>query len=168
MFARFPGLSRTRNKPPSFWAQGTQNDSRTDIKITNSESARLREALSSAPIEQELWQRSIAEEMESLQAQGTWVDVDMATCPPIPTHPVLQIKRTVNGEFERCTTRIVAGGDHQEYGVNYTDTYAPVIEWTVVRLSLYLSCVFSWEKMQVHVKTAFLKGELDEEVYDTP
>jgi Reverse transcriptase (RNA-dependent DNA polymerase) len=103
--------------------------------------------------------------MESLQAKGTWVDVDVATCPPLPTHPVLQIKRTVSGEFERCKTLIVAGGDHQEYGVNYTDTYAPVIEWTIVRLFLYLSCVFSWEKIQVDVKTAFLNGELDEEVY---
>jgi Reverse transcriptase (RNA-dependent DNA polymerase) len=99
---------------------------------------------------------TIAEEMESLQAKGTWADVDVATCPPLPTHPVLQIKRTVNGEFERCKTRIVAGGDHQEYGVNCTDTYA---------LFLYLSCVFSWEKVQVDVKTAFLYGELDEEMY---
>jgi Reverse transcriptase (RNA-dependent DNA polymerase) len=76
-----------------------------------------------------------------------------------------QIKRTVNGEFERCKTRIVAGGDHQEYGVNYTNTSAPVIEWTIVRLFLYLSCVFSWEKIHVDVKTAFLNEELDEEVY---
>jgi hypothetical protein len=65
-FERFPGLSRTRNKPRSFWAQGTQNDSRTDIKITTSDSPTLREALSSTSIEQELWQQSIAEEMESL------------------------------------------------------------------------------------------------------
>jgi hypothetical protein len=133
-FERFPGLSRTRNKPRSFWAKGTQNESRTDIKITTSDSPTLREALSSTPIEQQLWKQSIAEEMESLQAKGTWVDVAVATCPPLPTHPDLQIKRTVNGEFERCKTRIVAGGDHQEYGVNYTDTYAPVIEWTIVRL----------------------------------
>jgi hypothetical protein len=73
-FERFPGLSRTRNKPRSFWAQATQNDSRADIKITTSDSPTLREALSSTPIEQELWQQSIAEEMESLQAKGTWVD----------------------------------------------------------------------------------------------
>jgi hypothetical protein len=119
----------------------TQNDSKTDIKITTSHSPTLREAISSTPIEPELWQQSIAEEMESLQAIGTWVDVDVATCPPLPAHPVLQIKRTVNGEFERCKTRIVAGGDHQEYGVNYTDTYAPVIEWTIARLFLYLSRV---------------------------
>jgi hypothetical protein len=50
--------------------------------------------------------------MESLQAKRTWVDVDVATCPALPTHPVLQIKRTVNGEFERGKTFIVAGGDH--------------------------------------------------------
>jgi hypothetical protein len=84
--------------------------------------------------------------MESLQAKETWEDVDVATCPPLPTHPVLQIKRSANGELERCKTRIVAGGDHQEYGVNYTGTYAPVIEWTIVRLFLCLSRVFSWEK----------------------
>jgi hypothetical protein len=136
-FERFPGLSRTRNKPRSFWAQDTQNDSRTDLKITTSDSPTLREAISSTPIEQELWQQSIAEKMESLPAKGTWVDVDVATFGPHPTHPVLHIKKTVNGEFERCQTRIIAGGDHQEYGVNYTDSYAQVIEWTIVRLFLY-------------------------------
>jgi Reverse transcriptase (RNA-dependent DNA polymerase) len=90
----------------------------------------------------------------------------VASCPPLPTHPDLQIKRMVNGEFERGKTRIVAGGDHQEYGVNYSDTYASVIEWTIVPLSLYLSCVFLWEKVQVDVTTAFLNGELEEEVYE--
>jgi hypothetical protein len=75
--------------------------------------------------------------MESLQAKGTWEDVDMATCSPLPTLPVFQIKRTVNGEFERCWTRIVAGGKHQEYDGKYTDTCPPVIEWTIVRLFLY-------------------------------
>jgi Reverse transcriptase (RNA-dependent DNA polymerase) len=97
-----------------------------------------------------------------LQAKGTWEDVDVATCSPLPTHPVLQTKRTMKGEFERCKTRIVAGGDHQKYGVIYIDTYPPFIEWTIVRLFLYLLCVFSWEK---HKLTAFLNGELDEEVY---
>jgi hypothetical protein len=73
----------------------------------------------------------------------------VATCPPLSTHPVLHIKWTVNGEFEKYETRIVAGGEHQEYGVNYTDIYAPVIEWTIVRLILYLSCVFSDEGVYV-------------------
>jgi hypothetical protein len=41
-FERFPGLSRTRNKPRSFWAQGTHNNSRTYIKITTSDSPTLR------------------------------------------------------------------------------------------------------------------------------
>jgi Reverse transcriptase (RNA-dependent DNA polymerase) len=71
----------------------------------------------------------------------------------------------VNGEFERGKTRIVAGGDHQEYGVNFTDIDAPVIEWTIVRLFLDMSRAFSRENVQVDVKTAFLNGELDEEVY---
>jgi hypothetical protein len=70
-FERFPGLSRTHNKPRSFGAQGTRNDSRTDIKITTSDSPTLREALSSTPTEQEIRQQSIGEEMESLQAKGT-------------------------------------------------------------------------------------------------
>jgi Reverse transcriptase (RNA-dependent DNA polymerase) len=103
--------------------------------------------------------------MESLLANGTCVDADVATCPPLPTHPVLHIKGTVNGEYEICKSRIVAGGDHQDYSVNYTDTYAPVIELTIVRLFLNLPCVFLWEQVQVDVKTAFLNGELDEEVY---
>jgi Reverse transcriptase (RNA-dependent DNA polymerase) len=105
--------------------------------------------------------------MESLQAKGTWVDVDVAISHRFRLIQFCKYfdKRTVTGEFDRCKTRIVAGGDHQEYGVKYTDAYAPVIEWTIVRLFLYLSCVFSWGNVQVDVKTAFRNGELDEEVY---
>jgi hypothetical protein len=48
-------------------------------------------------MEQEFWQQSIAEEMEISQAKGTWEALNVATCPPLPTHPVLQIKK--DGEW---------------------------------------------------------------------
>jgi hypothetical protein len=58
------------------------------------------------------------------------------------TRRLIQITRTVNGEFELCKTRIVAGGDHQEYGVIYTDTYAPAIDWTILRPCFYIVVCF--------------------------
>jgi Reverse transcriptase (RNA-dependent DNA polymerase) len=68
----------------------------------------------------------------------------------------MKLKDAKHGSLQVETSRIWR---------KYTDTYAPVIEWTIVRLFLYLSCVFSWEKVQVDLKTAFLNRELDEEMY---
>ncbi len=75
----------------------------------------------------------------------------------LPTNVVLKVKRNSNGTVERFKARIVAGGNHQTYGHDYIETYAPVVSFTLVLLFLY--------NRQVDVKTAFLNGDLSESVW---
>lgn len=56
---------------------------------------------------------------------------------------VLNVKRGGNGEIERFKSWVLAGGNHQTYDVDYLETYAPVVEFTIVRMFLYLSLCFS-------------------------
>ena len=163
-YQRYPGLSRVRRQTSSFWRSAFAAQ---EINITTSDTPTLREVLSSTPTEQDLWMQSIEDEYMSLEEKGTWTRVeDESTVPSaLPTHCVFKVKRLPGGVFERCKTRVVAGGNYQTFGVDYFETHAPVVDFATVRFFLRLAVIFSWKRMQVDIKTAFLNGDLEEEIY---
>jgi Reverse transcriptase (RNA-dependent DNA polymerase) len=61
--------------------------------------------------------------------------------------------------------RLVARGFSQIYGVDYLDTYAPVVKLASIRILLAIAAIFGLEIHQMDVVTAFLAGELEEEIY---
>jgi alpha-acetolactate decarboxylase len=60
---------------------------------------------------------------------------------------------------------IVAGGNHQQFGQDYFETYAPVVDFAIVRVLLYVAVCSNMCMAQIDVKTAFLNVELDEDVW---
>jgi hypothetical protein len=99
-FERSPGLSRTRNKPRSFWAQGTQTIQGQISRLQPAIHQRLERRYHQLQLSKNYGDNRSLRKRNHCRQKRTWVDVDVATCPPLPTHPVWQIKRTVNGEFE--------------------------------------------------------------------
>lgn len=69
------------------------------------------------------------------------------------------------GEVEKHKARLVAKGYAQEYGVDYTEVYAPVARMDTVRMILAMAAQRGWNVFQLDVKSAFLHGELAEDVY---
>ena len=161
---RYP--RRDRRPPQPWWTLTTSTSaSNSQLQITTSDEPTLREALHSTPVERDLWLQAIEEETKALNHMGTWEPADHAEHAPLPTHVVLKVKRNADGTIERFKSRIVAGGNHQVYGYDYMETYAPVVDFSVVRLFLYMMLVYNLVAVQLDVKTAFLNGELEEAVW---
>ena len=74
-------------------------------------------------------------------------------------------KETAEGRIERYKARLVAKGFLQKYGVDFEETFAPVAKFTSIRIILSLAAQYKLVLHQMDVKTAFLNGLLDEEIY---
>lgn len=139
--------------------------SNEDIKITTSDDPTLAEIKNATSEERTKWEASIAEEFNAFDEMDTWELDDHPKSQPLPTHIVFKVKRKSNGSVERFRSRTVAGGNHQIFGENYLETYAPVISFTLVRIFLYIALLLNMFRAQLDVKTAFLNGLLTEAIW---
>ena len=78
---------------------------------------------------------------------------------------IFTIKYKVDGNIERYKARLVTKGYTQTYGIDYQETFAPVIKMNMARVLLSLLVIIDWSLHQLDIKNAFLNGELKEEVY---
>ena len=78
---------------------------------------------------------------------------------------VFKCKVDENGDMERYKARLVARGFNQKYGFDYDETFSPVIRFESIRSVMALGVQYKLHLHQMDVSTAFLNGELSEEVY---
>lgn len=78
---------------------------------------------------------------------------------------VFKRKLDDKGQVMRYKARLVAQGFTQKYGINYDEVFAPVARSTTMRLLLSIAGMKNYFVNQYDIKTAFLNGELEEEIY---
>ena len=115
------------------------------------------------------WKEAIQTEYDSLMENGTWKIVDL---PPgrkaLTTKWVLKKKLGPDGEILKYKARMVARGFQQVEGYDYTETYSGVVKAAAYRLLFALMILNGWTCHQMDVVTAFLNGDVFEEIYIHP
>uniref|UniRef100_A0A2N9J1J5 Reverse transcriptase Ty1/copia-type domain-containing protein n=1 Tax=Fagus sylvatica TaxID=28930 RepID=A0A2N9J1J5_FAGSY len=112
------------------------------------------------------WREAMASEFAALQRQHTWQLV-----PPSSDQNVVgcrwvyKIKRNSDGSVSRYKARLVAKGFHQQAGVDFAETFSPVVKPPTVRIILSLAAQNQWSLRQLDVSNAFLHGLLKETVF---
>ncbi|XP_020150741.1 uncharacterized mitochondrial protein AtMg00820-like [Aegilops tauschii subsp. strangulata] len=112
------------------------------------------------------WKHAMQDEYDALVANKTWHLV-----PPSSNKNVIdckwvyRIKKHADGTVDRYKSRLVAKGFKQRYGIDYEDTFSPVVKAATIRIVLAISVSRGWSLRQLDVKNAFLHGVLEEEVY---
>jgi hypothetical protein len=106
------------------------------------------------------WMEAIHSELASLREMRTWELIDKKEVPAdariLPCNLVLKVKRHEDGTVERYKARVVILGNLQQVGVDYDLTFAPVIDFTIVRLMLAVASKKGYAVHHMDVKSAFL------------
>ena len=112
------------------------------------------------------WQSAMKAEMDSIHQNRTW---SLVPLPPdkkaISSKWVYKIKPATPGTPTRYKARLVARGFQQQDGVDFLETFAPVVRWETIRVLIAIAVHLNWPLHQLDVLTAFLNGILQEDVY---
>lgn len=114
----------------------------------------------------EKWMKAIQAEYQSLMDNKTWELVDLPPGrKPIKTKWVFKIKENADGTIERYKARLVAKGFTQKHGIDYSEVFAPVMRHDSFRIFLAICTKFGLKIRQIDAVTAYLNGEITEEIY---
>ncbi|PWA81315.1 ribonuclease H-like domain, Reverse transcriptase, RNA-dependent DNA polymerase [Artemisia annua] len=112
------------------------------------------------------WIEAMKVELDSINRNNTW---ELTTLPKghkaIGLKWVFKTKKDANGNIVKHKARLVAKGYIQEHGIDFEEVFAPVARMETIRLLLAIAANNKWEVHHLDVKSAFLHGDLKEEVY---
>lgn len=108
----------------------------------------------------------MAAEIEAMQQTKTWSVIPL----PLDKHSigckwVYKVKYHSDGSIERYKACLVAKGYTEQEGLDFLDTFSPVVKMVTVKVLLALAAINYWSLVQLDVNNAFLNGDLFEEVY---
>jgi Reverse transcriptase (RNA-dependent DNA polymerase) len=112
------------------------------------------------------WISAMNDELNALKRNQTW---DLVRLPngkrTVGCRWIYKIKYKSDGTLERYKARLVAKGYTQTYGIDYSETFAPVAKMNTIRTLMSVATNCDWPLFQMDVRNAFLQGDLEEEVY---
>ena len=115
-----------------------------------------------------VWREAMQAELDAIEKNKTW---QRTSLPPghkaIGLKWVYKVKKDSMGNVVKYKARLVAKGYVQKQGVDFKEVFAPVARLDTIRLILALAAQHGWSVHHLDVKSAFLNGDLEEEVYVT-
>lgn len=112
------------------------------------------------------WKKAMDSEYNSLMANSTWT---LEALPPdrraLKGKWIYRYKRGPDGSILRHKARWVVKGFEQRFGIDYKETFATVVKSMTYKVIFAIAAFYDYELEQMDVKTAFLHGDLEEEIY---
>jgi hypothetical protein len=150
------GTFRESKRPKRFSSYATLMTS-----LVNAEPSTFEEA-----VKKKEWKEAMVEEYQSIMKNDVWEIVPRPEGKSVVTSKwVSKIKHAVDGSIDKYKARFVARGFSQQEGEDYDETFAPVARYTSIGAIISLATSMGWSLHQMDVKTAFLNGVIEEEVY---
>ena len=113
-----------------------------------------------------IWRNVMDEELDALVRNKIWKIVHLPQGKKtVGCKWVYKTKLKSDSSIEKHKVRLVAKWFTQTYGLDYTETFAPVAKMNTIRVILSLTTNYEWEMYQMDVRNAFLQGQLEEKVY---
>jgi hypothetical protein len=117
-------------------------------------------------IQKKEWMDAMTEEYQSIMKNDVWEVVPKPKNKDVVSSKwIYKIKHAADGSIEKHKARFVARGFSQKEGIDYEETFAPVARYTSIRTIIALAAKMKWKLHQMDVKTTFLNGVIEEEVY---
>ena len=115
--------------------------------------------------DRDFWYNCALDEIRSLEENGTFTVRERRPGDrPIGARWVLRVKRKADGSIERYKGRVVAKGFSQCSGIDFDEVFSPTAKWAALRAIFALAALEDMEIESVDISSAFLNGELDEEI----
>jgi len=112
------------------------------------------------------WEQSMTTEIKALEQNNTYTLVEPpVNCKPVKNKWVFRIKTNPDGSLDKYKARLVIKGCSLRKGVDFDQTYSPVTRLESVRILLSIAAANDFELYQMDVKSAFLNGELEEDIF---
>lgn len=112
------------------------------------------------------WKAAMDGEIQSMHDNEVWIEVDL---PPgakvVGSKWLYKIKTDMDGNAHTYKARLVAKGFTQTFGIDYEETFSPVADIKAIKILIAIAAYYDYEIWQMDVKTAFLNGHLDEDIY---
>ncbi|MFS7974794.1 putative RNA-directed DNA polymerase [Helianthus anomalus] len=112
------------------------------------------------------WEQAMVNELQAIEKHDTW---ELTTLPAgknvVGLKWLFKTKLGADGKIMKHKARLVVKGYSQQHGIDYQETFAPVARFETIRVVISVAAQRGWNLHQLDVKTAFLNGNLSEEIY---
>ena len=146
---------------------GSSNLSAFATKGTDPDTPTYEQAMASD--QREEFEKAMEKEIADLSRRGTFTLIKRSDLPSganlLPGTWAFKVKRFPDGRIRKYKARFCVRGDRQVEGIDYDKTYAPVVQWSTVRLLMTLSVALGLKTKQVDFDLAFAQAELDEDIF---
>ena len=113
-----------------------------------------------------VWRDALMDKYHSIMKNDVWEIVSRSEGKSLVTSWwIYKLKHAADGSVEMYKARFVAQGFSQVEGVDYDETFVPVVRYTSIKALISIAAEMGWKIHQMDVKTAFLNGIIQEEIY---